>query len=89
MDAPTRDAVLALLASLDADVLEALLEALETLDGCYAGVDVLVALLKGKQAGIELNDRCREALKSLLKAAREHVCGSGCRPVEFRVAVPI
>lgn len=83
LDAPTRDAVVGILASLEPDVLEALLEALETLDACYAGVDVLVALLKGKQGGIELDDRCRDALESLMKAAKEHFGASGCPSVGF------
>ncbi len=83
LDAPTRDAVLGILASLDAEVLEALLEALETLDACYAGIDVLVALLKGKQGEIELDDRCRDALKSLMNAAKEHLGPSSCPGAGF------
>ena len=73
LDAQTRDAVLRLLAALSEDVLEEVLEAIGQLDRCSASVDTLVALLKGKQAGVALEDRQRKALEALLKAAEEFV----------------
>ena len=71
LDARTRDSVLTLLASLEEDVLEGVLEAIEQLDRSDTSVDRLVAILKGRHISSDLDDRCHQALQALYKAGTE------------------